>query len=153
MPFVEQSIDISAPVEVIFGLIAHEPERMPEWWPPFELQERITAAPTGVGSVSRYVYNMMGVKIKGEHRVESMSENDHLTVKTTSGIDSKFDFTFTPMKGYTRLTIRVDYTLPGSVLGQLLNRAAIEQKNERDLQEGLNHLKEIAEREARTRVM
>src|ERR1700741_1890174 len=96
MPFVEQSILIQAPAETVFGLIAHQPERMAEWWPPIELQERVTPPPTAVGSVARYVYNMMNVSIRGEHEVQEMTENQRLVVKTISGIDSAFEFTFTP---------------------------------------------------------
>jgi uncharacterized membrane protein len=150
MPQVEQSIDIQAPPAAVFGLVANQPERMPEWWPSFELQQRVTPPPTGIGSISRYVYNMLGIKIKGEHQVLAMDENAHLVVKTISGIDSMFDFSFAPTGGGTCLTIRVAYTLPGSVLGQLLNRLTIEQKNERDLQEGLKNLKKLVESEART---
>jgi uncharacterized membrane protein len=145
MPHVEQSIDIQASVQAVFEYIANQPERMADWWPPIELQERVTPPPTNIGSVSRYVDNMMGVKIKGEHEVLEMTPNEHLRVKTTSGIDSQFDFHFTPVGGGTNLTIRVDYTLPGSVLGQLLNRLAIEKKNEQDLEEGLHNLKAILE--------
>src|SRR5690606_13988266 len=150
MPYVEQSITIYAPPYVVFDLIANQPERMPEWWSAFELQSRVTPPPTAVGSVSHYVYNMMGVKIKGEHQVIEMDENARLVVKTTSGIDSAFEFTFTPVDGGTELNVRVEYTLPGSVLGQLLNRLAIEQRNEHDLAEGLQNLKKIVETEART---
>ena len=145
MPLVEQSIEIQAPVETVFEIIAHHPERQPEWWPPIEVQERVSPPPTMVGSVSRYVYNMMGVKIKGEHEVLEMSDNQYLKVKTISGIDSTFEFMFEPKGQNTLLTIRVDYKLPGSVLGQLLNKLVIEQKNESDLREGLANLKAIAE--------
>ena len=151
MPQVEESIDIQAPSTAVFALIAHQPERMPEWWPSFELQQRVTPPPTGIGSISRYVYNMMGIKIKGEHQVLAMDENVHLVVKTISGIDSMFDFGFAPIDAdNTRLTLRVAYNLPGSVLGQLLNRLTIEQKNERDLHQGLHNLKTLVESEART---
>lgn len=148
MPLVEQSIDIEAPVQAVFGMIADQPERQPEWWPPIELQERVTPPPTTLGSVSRYVYNMMGVKIKGEHEVMEIRRNEYLLVKTTSGIDSTFEFIFEPLGSGTRLTIRVDYKLPGSVIGQLLNKLVIEQKNEADLRDGLANLKAILEREA-----
>jgi uncharacterized membrane protein len=147
MPLVEQSIDIHAPVQAVFGIIAHAPERQAEWWPPIELQERVTPPPTNIGSVSKYVYNMMGVKITGEHKVLEMSENQYLKVKTISGIDSTFEFIFQPTNNGTNLTIRVDYSLPGSVLGQLLNKLVIERKNEDDLHQGLANLKSIVERE------
>jgi uncharacterized membrane protein len=149
MPYVEQSIVIQAPPDAVFDVIAHQPERMPEWWHAFEQQTRVTPPPTAVGSVSRYVYNMMGVRIKGEHQVVEMDENVRLLVKTLSGIDSLFEFTFDTVDGGTELTVHVDYALPGSVLGQLLNRLTIEHRNERDLSEGLQHLKQIVETEAR----
>ncbi|NJO82718.1 MAG: hypothetical protein HC828_07750 [Blastochloris sp.] len=148
MPQLEQSIEIQAPPRVVFQFIANYPERMPEWWSAFELQERVTPAPTKLGSVSRYVYNMMGVKIKGEHEVVVYQPDSALTVKTSSGVDSQFDFAFTSVPTGTRLTVRVRYTLPGSVLGQLLNRLTIEQRNERDLAEGLHNLKRLVEEQS-----
>ncbi|NDJ63011.1 MAG: SRPBCC family protein [Chloroflexi bacterium] len=145
MPQVERSIEIAAPPTTVFGFIANQPERQPEWWTAFDQQERVTPAPTTLGSVSRYVYNMLGIKIKGEHEVKAIAENEHLLVTTTSGIESTFEFTFRPSGEHTHLTVRVDYTLPGSVLGQLLNRLTIEQRNERDLETALNNLKSILE--------
>jgi uncharacterized membrane protein len=145
MPAVEQWIDIAAPLPVVYDFVTSYPERMAEWWPPIELQERVTPPPTALGSISRYVYDMMGVKIKGEHQIIELVENHRLLVKTISGIDSVFDFHFMPIDGGTRLSIRVQYRLPGSVLGQLMNRAAIEQKNLRDLQQGLENLKRLVE--------
>jgi hypothetical protein len=148
MPHVEESIDIRAPVAAVFDLIAHQPERTAEWWPPIELQERVTPPPTTIGSVSRYVYHMMNVTIRGEHEVVLPEPNQRLRVATISGIDSIFDFQFAPSTFGTHLTIRVDYTLPGSVVGQLMNRAIIEDRNLKDLQAGLRNLKTIIEAEA-----
>lgn len=147
MPHVEQSIVIHAPVEAVFDLVAHQPERMAEWWPPIELQERVTPPPTAIGSVSRYVYNMMNVSIRGEHQVTQLAENQYLVVETISGIDSRFHFYFEPVAQGTSVRIKVDYSLPGSVIGQLMNRVMIEDKNIKDLQDGLANLKKIVERE------
>ncbi len=148
MPLVEHSIEIASPVSSVFGIIADQPERQAEWWPPIELQERVTPPPTAVGSVSRYVYNMMGVKIRGEHEVLEMERDTYLKVKTISGIDSQFEFVFQPSGSGTYLTIRVNYSLPGSVIGQMLNKLVIEKKNEDDLLAGLANLKSIMENEA-----
>jgi uncharacterized membrane protein len=148
MPLVEQSIEIESPVSAVFGMIADQPERQPEWWPPIELQERVSPPPTDIGSVSHYVYNMMGVKIRGDHKVQEMRRDEYMRVKTISGIDSQFEFFFQPHGSGTYLTIRVNYSLPGSVIGQLLNKMVIEKKNEDDLRDGLANLKAIMENEA-----
>ncbi len=146
MPYVEKEVLINVPPEKVFDLIANQPERMAEWWPPIEDQTRVTPPPTQVGSRSSYVYKMMGVTIKGEHEVMEMTPNRHLKVVTISGIDSTFDFHFEPVGAdSTHLIVRVDYTLPGSFLGQMLNKLVIERKNEEDLEKGLQNLKAILE--------
>lgn len=149
MPQVEQSIVIQAPPEAVFALLADQPERISAWWPSFELQQRVTPPPTAVGSVARYVYNMMGIRIKGEHQVLQCESPTHLVVRTLTGIDSMFDFSLTATDDGTRLLVRVAYALPGSMLGQRLNRLSIEQKNERDLAQGLENLKALVEAEER----
>ncbi len=146
MPHVEKTILINVSPETAFEFIANQPERMPEWWEPMHLQERVTPAPTGLDSISRYVYQMLKVKIEGEHKVTAFEPNRRLRVETTSGIDSIFDFTFAPEgEGKTRLTVNVDYTTPGGLLGQLANKLVIEKKNEEDWENGLQNLKQILE--------
>jgi uncharacterized membrane protein len=148
MPHVEQSIEINTSANIVFDYIANQPEHIADWWSSFELQARVTPAPTAVGSVSRYVYNMVGVKIKGEHKVLELTPNRLLKVKTISGIESTFDFVFAPRENGCLLTVRVDYALPGSFLGQLMNRMVIEEKNEKSLRDGLATLKGILEAKA-----
>ncbi len=148
MPRVEKTITINVPISNVYGMIVNQPERMVEWWPPIELQERVTPPPTQVGSISRYVYNMLGVKIKGQHRVEILCPDERLYVRTISGIDSAFNFVFVwEDECATRLTVTIDYQLPGALLGQLFNKAMIESENGKNLETGLDHLKEILERE------
>lgn len=147
MPQVEQSIEIEASPAAVFALIADQPERMPEWWTLFVRQERVTPPPTAIGSVSRYVFNLMGIRIKGEHQVLQLEPEQHLVLKTLSGINGMFDFTLAATATGTRLTVLMAYTLPGSVLGQRINQHTIEQQNERDLRDGLLQLKLLLEKE------
>jgi uncharacterized protein YndB with AHSA1/START domain len=146
MPQVEQSIDIAAPPAAVFALIADEPERIAEWWREFE-QQRVTPPPTAVGSMARYVYNMMGIRIKGEHEVLQIEAGAHLVIRTVSGLDGMLDYRLVAIDGGTRLTVRFAYSLPGSMLGQRLNAHTMEQKNERDLAQGLENLKALIEKE------
>ncbi len=142
VPFVQQSIDIAATPDFVFDLIANQPERMPDWWPPMTAQERVTPPPTQVGSVSRFTYTMLGLKINGEHRVTTLEPGERLIVTTESGVEGAFDFLFQPLAAGMRLTLRVDYKLPG-----LDAVPAIEQRNEIELTQGLANLKQIAEAE------
>lgn len=145
MPLVQKSIEINAPVETVFDFIANQPERMPDWWQAIKLQERVTPPPTRIGSVSRYVYKMLGISLKGEHQVAEMTENRRLQVKTLSGLESAFTFDFEPLNNRTRLTVNVNYELPGAIIGQFIDKLAIEMQNERHLEVGLQNLKDIME--------
>ncbi|GIK62647.1 MAG: hypothetical protein BroJett018_04410 [Chloroflexota bacterium] len=146
MPQVQQSIKIDAPVEKVFAFIAEQPERMVEWWPPIELQERLTPPPTQVGSRSRYQYNMMGIKVRGEHEVMQFIANQRLYIKTLTGLDCAFDFQFeTPDTNQTQLTVRIEYMLPASVLGRILDKTLVERENLQNLEVGLTNLKRILE--------
>lgn len=151
MPAVSETIDINAPIEKVFRLVAHMPERMPEWWRPMELHQRVTPAPTSLGSISRYVYNMVGIRIKGEHHAITYEENRRLIVHTISGLESSFSFEFQAVTGFrTRLTIRVEYQLPGAIIGKLISRAALEQRNMEDVRGALKALKTMVESEVAT---
>jgi len=150
MPRLQHAIAIYAPPERVFNMVAEYPERMPDWWSAFEMQQRVTPPPTIIGSVSRYVYNMMGVKIKGYMSIVELTPNTHVHMRTTSGLDASFQFIIDPFNdedGVQRTTfaIQVDYALPGAVLGKFLNRQTLEQKNERDLHQALINLKALIE--------
>ena len=146
MSHLRQSIAIAAPPARVFAFIAGEPEQMPHWWGLFEAQTPITPPPVQVGSTAYYVYNMMGVRIKGEHQVVALEDDAYLMIQTLTGIDCAFEFSFDPMDdGGTYLTVSVEYALPGAVLGQVISRPAIEQANERELSAALARLKALVE--------
>ncbi|MBN1284344.1 MAG: SRPBCC family protein [Anaerolineae bacterium] len=146
MPHVEKSIVINLPPETVFQFIANQPERMPEWWGPMKEQKRITPAPTVLGSKSSYVYELMKFRVKGEHEVKAITPNRHMRIEVLTGIDCTFDFKFEPVgASATRLTVNVDYTTPGGILGEVANKLIIEKKNEEAWEEGLATLKHLLE--------
>jgi uncharacterized membrane protein len=146
MPRVEQSILIQVPVKDAFDWIAHQLERMAVWWPPMELHEPLSAEPVAVGSVWRYVFNMLGVRISGEQVVQRLQPDETLEMRATSGLDSIFCCHFdAAAPDATRLTVTLDYRLPGSMLGELLSRTSVEIENMRNLEIGLRNLKQLLE--------
>ncbi len=146
MPVVDKTIVINVPPETVFEFIANQPERMPEWWPPMQEQERTTPAPTELGSRSRYVYQMMKIRIAGEHEVKAFVPNEHLNIEVLTGITCTFDFKFVPTgTGATELVVHVEYETPGGIFGKLANKIVIERKNEEDWDVGLANLKRILE--------
>ncbi|MFN8449907.1 MAG: SRPBCC family protein [Anaerolineae bacterium] len=97
----------------------------------------------------------MGIRIRVSIRCSDRPPQSIWRIcEDPSGIDGMFDFSFADTDdGGTRLTVRAAYALPGSVLGQRINRLTIEQKNERDLQDGLLSLKALVEGERSPRTV
>jgi uncharacterized protein YndB with AHSA1/START domain len=147
MPYARHSVDIKAPVRRVFDMVAQQPERYAEWWPSITLQRRITPEPTTQGSICRFVFDVAGVRIKGEHQVAVLAPNSRLLIETISGMNASFDFLFEIVTGGTRVTASVYFSLPGPTMAQLLNGATIEECNQVNLQNGLRALKTMIEQE------
>ncbi len=144
MARVERSIVINAPVDKVFARI-EDNERFPEWWPNMVEQKRQTPGPLAVGSKSTFTYNMLGVKTSGEIELTVYEPPSHLTVKTSGGVTGTFDWRCALEGSGTRLSVVVDYSLPGSILGKIADKLVVEKRNEADLEEGLNKLKTLLE--------
>ena len=56
-----------------------------------------------------------------------------------------FLYTFDERDSKTAVTVVIDYTIPGSYLGHILDKLFVERQNAKDLEEGLARLKEMAE--------
>ncbi len=50
-----------------------------------------------------------------------------------------------PTDGGSRVELVVDYELPGSFLGEILDRLYVERRNEREAQHSLENLKDLLE--------
>jgi len=144
MAHVEKSIVINAPAEKVFMRV-EDNESFPEWWPNMIEQKRQTPGPLAVGSKSRFTYNMLGVKTTGEVELTTYEPPTHLVARTSGGVNGTFDWRCTPEGSGTRLSVVVDYTLPGSILGKIADKLVVEKRNEADLEEGLKKLKALIE--------
>lgn len=145
MAEVEKSIQIKAPIHLVFNMIANQPERTSDWWKALRKHERLTQPPTAVGSRTAYEYNMMGILIHGEHEVVNLVENERITVRTLSGVRADLTFQMQPIRGGTELTLTVTYNLPVGPMDDAVNRLAIEEKNLFDIQDALRNLKRLLE--------
>ena len=144
MAHVEEDILIHAPMDKVFARV-QDNERYPDWWPNMIEQKRLTPDPLVVGSRSRFVYNMLGVKTSGEIELAIYEPPRHLTVRTSGGVNGTFDWRCVDENGATHLRVVIDYSLPGSILGKLADKLVVEKRNQADLEAGLQKLKELIE--------
>jgi uncharacterized membrane protein len=87
---------------------------------------------------------MAGLRFEGETTVIEYTPNRKIVTQSKGGVNSTWTFTFQKQNGGTKLTIKVDYTVPVPVLGKLAEAIVLKQ-NEREAALALSNIKERME--------
>jgi len=143
MPTVERTISINAPVEKVFEYIS-DATNQPEFIPSQVESEFVIRTEEGVGSQTRWVYKLLGIRFKGESTCTEYVPNERIVTESRGGIVSTWTYTFEPEDGGTKLTMVVDYTIPIPVLGKFAEALVLRQ-NEREADLANANLKAIME--------
>jgi len=146
MTTVTKSIDINVPREAIRQYYAH-PVHTLQWAQSMYLWEPDEAWPA-VGATAKMGIKSGGLKIEGiattlAYDSETMQHHFRLDPKNLDPMD--FRYRFDEDDGKTTAAAQIDYTIPGSYLGQILDKLFVERQNAKDLEGGLMRLKEMAE--------
>jgi uncharacterized membrane protein len=141
MATITRSIDINAPVEKVFAYL-NDPTSGPEWM--VSMMEVSNVTGSGVGQRYNWKYKMIGIPFQGESTVTEQVLNERGVVENKGGIPSTFRWTFTPLKGGTKLDLEVDYTIPVPVLGKMAEKLVLK-RNEREADLWMQNLKEKLE--------
>ena len=143
MPRVAKSILINATPEVIFALII-DPERAHAMNPDLTV---LSYKPSEVGGFNTtWEYLMAGMKFNGASKVAEFDAPNRLVNETIGSIPSRWVWQVVPKGESTRVLLAVEYTMPGSFLGALLNKLVIERQNEKSAENQLINLKRLAEK-------
>ncbi len=141
MPKINNSINISAPVEKIFAYLS-DPMNTPEWF--VGMTEVTDVSGSGVGQHSRWTYSMIGIPFHGDSKITEHVPNERLVSKQEGGLTSIITWTFAPHEGETKLDMDIDYTIPVPVLGKLAEKVVFK-RNQREAEMSLQNLKERLE--------
>jgi uncharacterized protein YndB with AHSA1/START domain len=141
MPKLNNSINISAPVEKVFAYVT-DPLATPEWL--VGATEVTDVTGSGVGQHYHWKYNMLGVPLRGETTVSEHVPNEREVTDNKGGITSTFTFTFAPHEGGTKLDLELDYTIPVPVLGKLAEKLVLK-RNQREADLSMENIKERLE--------
>lgn len=117
MAKIEKSIFINASVEKVFDFML-EPTNILVIWPSMLEVKNVQSSPNG-GYRYDWVYKMAGMRFEGQTETTEVIQNQRVVAKNESGIPSTFIWTYQPEDGGTRVTVNVDYTIPGAALGKL----------------------------------
>lgn len=138
MAKIEKTIFINAPVERVFAFMAR-PENLPEIWPSLQEVRNVQPLPNG-GYRYDWTYKMAGVRVEGHAEWTEFVENQRIVDENEGGIPSTFVWIYQPEGAGTRVSVSVDYTIPGAVVGKLAE-PMVHKMNEREAETVLANLK------------
>lgn len=133
---------IYAPVGIVFDAI-RKPERRPAWM--VNLHEVRNVTGFNVGDSWEYDYKMVGRTFTGKIYFLEIETPHFLKLDITGGITGTQDWYLTPTSDDgTLLRFVFDYTVPGVLLGEMLDKLFIERQNERQMRASIDNLKALA---------
>jgi uncharacterized membrane protein len=135
------SIVIKAPVSEVFAYV-NDLTTMPDWLT--GLVEVRNVIGSGEGQQCEWTFKMIGVQLRGQAVVIESVPNGRSAHQTIGMLSATWTNIVEPHEDDTKLTIEVEYTLPGAVLGKLAEHLTVRRMS-RALHSSLLNLKELLE--------
>jgi len=143
MTRLEKSIEINAPPKKIWALL--QCERIPEWYPNITSHE-YNSEKRGLGATYHVVGKGNGQKFEYNAEVTELNENERFAWRTTSGDWTALgSTTLKTVDDRTIVSYVIDYSLPLSLLGMIIDRLRVRKSMEEGLKTALMNLKRLAE--------
>jgi uncharacterized membrane protein len=144
MARIERSIRVTAAPERVWPLLFWH--RLPEWLDLFKTVECTSDTPNQVGATFHAIGEAGGVKTEFDVEVTELVDATHAVWRTTGGSFTGFGRTsLQRAENDTEITFMIDYELPYSVLGSILDKLMVSRAIEQGFERGLEKLKQIVE--------
>jgi uncharacterized membrane protein len=142
---IEKSIEINASPEKISSITQFE--KLPEWQPEWKRVEWTSKDKNKVGSTLNLVGEVAGFKSEIDLELTEAIENEKMAWRTIGGNMTGIGFiTLTPTKDGTKVTQVIDYELPYSVLGKLIDKLRVRKAIDKSYDAAMQRLKDMAEK-------
>ncbi len=151
MAHIERSIRIGAPIDVVDDYMT-QIARLPEWYSNMVEVRNASAERIATGVTYDWTFQMVGMRFDGKTRYTDVVRKERTRLETEGGIPSKWDWRFASEGDATQVSVTVDYTVPGKLLGRIADKLFIERRNVRDLEHALANLKDHCEAAAKAAV-
>jgi uncharacterized membrane protein len=146
MAHVKKSIFIHALVEKVYAM-ARDPNRWATFYVGLSEPEEVNGLGE-VGTTVKHYYLMAGVRFPVTSRVLEDTigpQGGQWKGKIEGPLDGEQVWRYIPKNGGTEVTLSINYTLPGAVLGRIANRLLVERMQERAMEPTLENLKILCE--------
>ena len=144
MTRIEKSIEIKAPPEKGWPMI--DWNGWTQWYDPFKKVEWTSKDKRKVGATVHVTVELAGIKAVWDGETTEYTENEKVAWRSTGGNFTGFGFNaLSPTKDETKVTIMMDYDLPYSILGKLIDKLRFHKAMEKSFDVGLKKTKNILE--------
>jgi uncharacterized membrane protein len=141
----EASIVIDVSPQEVFAFLA-DAARGPEWQSLIEGVEITSQESTGVGAAFHYLGAAGGARGEWDTENTAWVENERIAWRTTSGDWNAFgSWTLQAVEGGTKVINVLNYGLPYSILGQVIDRLRVSRDLEKGLARDLQTMKDLLE--------
>jgi carbon monoxide dehydrogenase subunit G len=136
---IERSFPVQAPPEQVFTFLADHAND-PQWLPGMVDSRNFVGE--GVGYRWEWTFKMAGIPFDGVGQVVEHDPYRRHVVETQGGVLSTWAWTLEPEGEGTRISLRMEYTVPVAAVGKLAEKLLLRQ-NEKAADEGLVNLQRI----------
>ena len=145
MARIEKSIEIGVPPEKVWPMLYWD--RLPEWLDGIKEAEYTSEEKDAVGATAHVIGETAGIKAEFDVEITEYIENKKATWRSTAGNLTAIGLTtLKPTEAGTELTLVMDYDLPYSILGKIVDKLVVGREMENGFERGLKKLKNILEK-------
>ena len=145
MARIEKSIGINASPEKVWPMVYWD--KVPQWYAQIKKAEYTSNYKDRIGAIAHVLAEAGGTKSEWDAETTEWIENKKFGWRTTAGSFTGFgSMTLAPFKAGTKATFVMDYDLPYSILGKLIDKLRVSRAIEKGIEKGMENLKEIMEK-------
>jgi len=145
MTRIEKSIEINASPEKVWTFVNWD--YVPEMFESVKKVEWTSEEHNKLGSTLHFTSSMAGINNEADAEITEWTTNEKASWRTTSGNPTMlFTATLAPTRNGTTVTFVVDYEVPYSVLGKIIDKLRIHKGMEKDGENALKKMKAMAEK-------
>jgi len=144
MPSVKTSVTINAPIEKVFDTIV-DPELTAQWSAGISDVTNIKGNHWEKGSSADFTYHVLGMKFTQQMITSEIEKPRKVIYEMTGGFPGTFGFTLEPQGQATKVDTRIDYSVPGGIIGKIANQLLLERMNKKNMEDSAEGLKIFCE--------
>lgn len=149
MGHVSQTVRVDAPIDVAWA-VGRDANRIPEWNTTVVSVKDISGPLDQVGAAYTAISKIVGRPLEVAWRVERVEPMrlGEAVATAPGGGNARTRVRYEPDGDGTRMTVDVDYELPGGFLGGVVDKLFAERAMERDIRHSSENFKALVEQEA-----